>query len=359
MRPTLRILLFVLLGSFVGCQEMPTDAPESADEAVFARGGNKPPKDPPTGGTADPAIAFGYGDILMVMDEDGSHRTELIEGVGRGVSWSPNGRSIAYGPGGAGWSSTIVVADLALSNGIPVVVGSRDLNVPHPHSPSWSPLGDLIAYGGGCDPGEGDGTCPPDGFMNHIRAVPASGGTAFTIYETPDCVDPYDCRISSTPAWHPDGDQIAFVEARDGWTVHALRLVDVGGAPTQVSQALIDPGALSFICNPDWSPDGSRIAFWGRETEGGGANLFVYDVADDMWTNLGLTSNRGCEELSWSPDGTRWVVRQDGAIRIVDADPNSSSYGQVIPRKKSKLAFGNYPAWRPCETGSDGCGLAP
>jgi hypothetical protein len=351
--------MFLLLASFVGCQEMPTDTPESADEALFAKPGNKPPKDPPTAGIADPAIAFGSSDILVVMDEDGSHRTELIEGVGRGVSWSPDGRSIAYGPGGLGWSSTIVVADLALSNGIPVVVGSRDLDVPHPRSPSWSPLGDLIAYGGGCDPGEGDGTCPPDGFMNHIRAVPASGGAAFTIYETPGCVDPYDCLISSTPAWHPDGDQIAFVEARDGWTVHALRLVDVGGAPTQVSKTLIDPGELSFICDPDWSPDGSKIAFWGRETEGGGANLFVYDVADDMWTNLGLTSNRVCEELSWSPDGTRWVVRQDDGIRIVDADPNSSSYGQVIPRKKSKLAFGYSPAWRPCEAGSDGCGLAP
>ena len=116
---------------------------------------------------------------------------------------------------------------------------------------------------------------------------------------------------------------------------------------------------LAMICNPDWSPDGSRIAFWGRETVNGGANLFVYDIAADVWTNLGLTSNHGCEGLSWSPDGTRWVVNQDDGIRIVDADPNSSSYGQVIPRKNSKLAFGGYPAWRPCETGSDGCGLAP
>ena len=355
MRPTLRILMFVLLGSFVGCQEMPTDAPESADEALFARGGNKPP----TGGTADPAIAFGYGDILMVMDEDGSHRTELIEGVGRGVSWSPNGRSIAYGPGGLGWSSTIVVADLALSNGIPVVVGSTDLLVPHPGAPSWSPLGDLIAYAGGCDPGEPDGTCPADGFINHLRAVSAAGGPAFTIYQTPDCVGPYDCIISSTPTWSPDGGQIAFVEARDGWTVHALRVVDVGSAPTQVSQALIVPGTLEFICNPDWSPDGTRIAFWGRENGNNAPNLFVYYVGNNTRTKLDLTSNHGCEDVSWSPDGTRWIVSQDGGIRIVDAVPNSSSYGQVIPRKNSKLAFGGYPAWRPCETGLDGCGLAP
>lgn len=356
-----RILPFILLAFFVGCHDVPTDTRESDGAAVFARGGNKPPKDPPGGGgsAADPAIAFGASDILMVMNEDGSHSTELIDGVGRGVSWSPNGRSLAYGPGGLGWSSTIVVADLALSDGIPVVVGSTDLNVPHPHAPSWSPAGDLIAYAGGCDPGEGDGTCPPEGFMNHLRAVSPTGGPAFTIYETPGCVDPYDCRISGTPTWSPDGGQIAFVEASDGWNVHALRVVDVGSAPTTVSQALIEPGALEFICDPDWSPDGSRIAFWGRETGNSAPNLFVFRVGNESLTKLGLTSNHGCEDVSWSPDGMRWVVSQGGGIRIVDADPSSSSYGKVIPKSRSKLAWGYAPAWRPCEAGTAGCGLAP
>lgn len=353
-------LAFFLLAFFVGCDRVPTDARDTADAALFAKGGNKPPQDPPGDGGADPAIAFGASGTLHVMNADGSMTTALVDGVGHGFSWSPDGKSLAYGPGGLGSHETIVVAELTLSNGVPVVAGLTDLGLPHPGAPSWSPVGDLLAYAGGCDPGEPDGSCPPAGYTNHLRAVPSGGGTAFTIYQAPGCSDPWDCLISGVPTWSPDGSRIAFVEVRDGWTVHALRVVDVADAPTQVSQALIGPGALAYICSPDWSPDGSRIAFWGHETSSDAANLFVFDVAAGTSTNVGLTSPGGnfCEDLSWSPDGTRWVVRQSGAIRIVDADPSSPKYGQVIPRSKSKLAWGYSPDWRRCEAGT-GCGLAP
>jgi Tol biopolymer transport system component len=293
------------------------------------------------------------------MNEDGSQKTALIEGVSRDVSWSPDGRSIAYSLYDGGGFGTILIADLGLSNGSPVVVGTRDLQVPHTHSPSWSPLGDVIAYPGACDPGEPDGTCPPEGYTNHIRAVPAAGGLAYTIYETPNCSDPWDCLVPFV-AWSPDGSQIAFVEVTDQWTVTALRIVDVSLAPTSDSQVLIDPGTFAGICRPDWSPNGSRIAFWARETDGSGAALFDYDVGSAAPpAPLGLTSRYGCEDVTWSADGTRWAVSLDGAVRIVDADRSSSAYGQVIPRRKSKLASGYSPDWRPCEAGSANCGLSP
>ena len=354
MRPTSGIVPIVLLGLLVGCHDLPTEDASNSEEILFGRGGNKPPKDPPGGGSADPAIAFVDDGTLMVMNADGSEKTSLVDGVSRGVSWSPYGNRVAYSAG------TIAVAELSLSNGVPVVANVVDLNLPHPGAPAWSPLGDLIAYAGGCDPGEPDGTCPPEGYLNHLRAVPATGGAAFTMYEAPDCPNPWDCLISGGPTWKSDGSQIAFVEARgDGWNVHSLQVVDVAAAPTQVSQPLIGPGELAFICNPAWSPDDSTIAFWGRETSSGVASLFVFDVAAGASTNLGLTSRYGCEDLSWSPDGTRWVVSLDGAIRIVDADPGSPTYGQVIPRSKSKLAVGYGPDWRRCEAGTTGCGLAP
>ena len=359
MRPSYRAVLILLVGAFVSCDALPTEGLEEGGEAVFAKGGNKPPKDPPGGGgSADPAIAFLEGNTLTVMNEDGSQKTALIEGVSRDVSWSPDGRSIAYSLYDGGGFGTILIADLGLSSGSPVVSGTRDLQVPHTHSPSWSPLGDVIAFPGACDPGEPDGTCSPDGYLNHVRAVPAAGGPAYTIYETSNCSDPWDCLIRWV-TWSSDGTRIAFVEMTDQWTVAALRVVDVASAPTSDSQVLIGPGALAEICKPDWSPDGSRIAFWGHETANSGASLYDYDLATDTWTALDLTSRYNCEDLSWSPDGTRWVVDLNGAIKIVDADRGSSTYGQVVPNRKSKLSSGYSPDWRPCEAGSANCGLSP
>ena len=350
MKVTPRTLSIVLLAAAFGCHDVPTESTRNPDDALFGKGG-KPPKEALA---ADPAIAYVGGGTLYVMNDNGSANTALIDGVSRGVSWSPDATRIAFAPGGLGSANTIMIADLALANGVPIVSVTTDLSIPHPGAPAWSPLGDLIAYAGGCDPGEPDGTCPqPGGYLHHLRAVPAAGGDAFTIYEAPGC-DPWDCLISGTPAWSPDGSQLAFVEGRgEWWSVHALRVVDVASAPTQASQALIGPGELAFVCDPDWSPDGTRIAFWGHETGNAPTTLFVFELASGTWTNVGLEASAHCAGVSWSPDGTRWVVDTGDAIRLVDV-----ASGQVIPRAKSKLAWGYGPDWRPCEAG-EGCGLAP
>lgn len=360
MKAILRRLPIALLAVLFGCHEVPTENAGSSTEALFGKGGNKPPKDPPGGGgSADPAIAFVDDGTLHVMNADGSMKTALVDGVSRGVSWSPDATRIAYGPGGTGYHETIVVAELSLIDGIPTVTAQLDLELPHPSAPVWSPLGDLIAYGGSCDPGEPDGTCGDWGHGNHLRAVPAAGGEAFTMYEAPGCADPWACLIDGRPTWSPDGSRIAFVEARGPYlSTKSLRAVDVADTPTQVSQALIEPGEIATICNPDWSPDGSKIAFWGHETSASPTNLFVFDLATGARTNLGLEARRHCADVSWSPDGTKWVVDTGDAIRIVDADATSPQYGQVIPRSKSKLSWGYSPDWRPCEAGP-GCGLTP
>lgn len=91
---------------------------------------------------------------------------------------------------------------------------------------------------------------------------------------------------------------------------------------------------LDHGTQPDWSPDGSRIAFVSRRT--GNAELWLADA--DGSRQVLLTSTPGDEEdPSWSPDGRRIAVARDGWITIVRAD----GLGEY------RLARGREPDWSP------------
>src|SRR6185437_9963966 len=153
--------------------------------------------------------------------------------------------------------------------------------------------------------------------------------------------------LNSTPAWSPDGNQIAFSSSRSGdpeiWIADSngalarqithfrgpdssptfnprsgaqlAWISDRTGLPqlyimntdgTAVQQ-LTDGG---YVSSPSWSPDGQSIAFaWDRK-HGPGApgseDIYTIDIATKVWHQL--TSGAGqCDFPSWSPD-SRHIV---------------------------------------------------
>lgn len=120
------------------------------------------------------------------------------------------------------------------------------------------------------------------------------------------------------PAWAPDGRTLAVVGERDG--VPRLFAVDAdGGEPRELAPAVAGPQT-----DPDWSPDGSRIALTvgsGREAE-----IAVLDPATGEVSRL---TDDDVEDghPSWSPAGERivfvrraddraslWIARVDGGL---------------------------------------------
>ncbi len=90
------------------------------------------------------------------------------------------------------------------------------------------------------------------------------------------------------PQWSPDGTRIAFQSEEAIYVVPAL-----GGVPKR----LVEPASEGSIRTPSWSPDGKQIAY----TEG--RNIYIHPV--DGGEPRKIAEAYEPYSLSWSPDGSK------------------------------------------------------
>ncbi len=177
----------------------------------------------------------------------------------------------------------------------------------------------------------------PDGqqvafdLQGTLWVVPIGGGDARRL------TDEYgDIR---QPDWSPDGTRLAFQSYRDGtWRIWTIRADGTG--LTAVTSGPFDDR------EPHWSPDGRRIAF--SSDRSGNYDIWVLDVASGVVTPV--TTHTGDDFFpAWSPDGSEiafastrssspgvYATTLDGAERrIADARgsvgaPSWSRDGRVL-----------------------------
>lgn len=103
---------------------------------------------------------------------------------------------------------------------------------------------------------------------------------------------------ASQPAWHPDGDRLAFVRSVDG-KPQIFLLSMLGGEAVQITS--FEHGASS----PRWSPDGSRLVF--------GSSIAENDVREMYGNPTWQTEQPGRRtapgEVEPSPDGSIEQIR--------------------------------------------------
>lgn len=226
---------------------------------------------------------------IYVMRADGGAEQALTAGVGRAASpaWSPDGRQIVFTVTKNGISRIALLR----SDGS----GRRDLAPSHSdqRAPAWSPDGQLIAFlsraGAGyfelyvigedgrnlrqvptpvpsLQPDVTEFTWLPDGRLAYTnRSGLAQEGLTVT---TVSGAEHRYLGSGSSPAWSPDGRQLAFVVSHAGAPEIYVR--DAEGKAAR----LVDPSLTPV--RPAWSPDGRQIAF--LILGGGTVTLAVTDV---------------------------------------------------------------------------------
>lgn len=221
--------------------------------------------------------------------------------------------------------------------------------------PAWSPDGRLIAFAKG-------ERCCADGEVD-LFVMRADGTGLRRLTDAPG--------NEADPAWSPDGQRIAYTDAAD--------------APIDVMRA--DGSRKRNVPNtrgggdPSWSPDGRRIAFGDRvptEDPYDGDNNEVFTVETDGTGLTNVTDSPSQDrEPDWSPDGRRIAFSSDRAGELAyNCDPDRSScdtYAVYVANRdgsgparlsefvRTERVHGS-PAWSPTgtrlafDTGESCCG---
>lgn len=260
--------------------------------------------------------------VLYVIRSDGTHK-RLIPGV-RNVwfpSWSPDGKWIVYGstprPGGLCAQLYVIRAD-----------GSHLRRLTRDRAcyrdPAWSPDRQRIAFAkAGALGKDSIWTSKLDG--SGLRMLTDDG---------------------DNPAWSPDGRTIAFER---GVIARAIWLMDASGAnQRQLTMPVQRLSHSEQDFQPDWSPNGSRIAFM-RMHDDYRTKTYVSDVFTVRSDGAGLRvltrpHARGSMP-AWSPDGSRIV--------FLGGDPaRESATGLCVMKadgsgqKRLTKGESDWPDWR-------------
>lgn len=322
LRPSAFIAVLGLVALFaLGCEgaveEGPLSTPTPSPSPTLEPSPTTTPT--PVGVAAPPGaivVALSdFNDEIYTIAPDGSNVTTLTntpEYTEAVPIWSPDGRRLAY----IRWplfqfnQAEIMVIDA--DGGEPRRLASGTDIAPFQRL-SWSPDGAKIAFVDGgaglsyryaldCD------DQPP--LRLFLADVPTATSTQLLELRAPD-----GCPIiSNQPQWSPDGAKIALAS-------RGVYLVDV--ASQQLTQIVAPTNATAVA----WAPHGQRLALISSNPPAGESRIFRVGADGSGLTELARVDSVATHSLAWSPQGSliAFVAQAEGAsfrtdLFVINAD---------------------------------------
>lgn len=224
----------------------------------------------------------------VAIDGTGEINENAPRGLGDEAEWSPDGEWIVYSTVNSFWGS-VDTSDIFLMQSD----GSNrtrltDHRMGGNFNPAWSPDGTKIAYFSYDNDGNNDGIYILD-IECFLRGEKCSAPPRFLV-------------SGLTPDWSPDGSFIVYEPAFSGDGIFVTR------ADGEESPRELTPPTVKICHNPQWSPDGAKIATSCYLEQNDTFEIYVIDP-----TSLIAVALTEGSMPRWSPDGSKiaFVSRRD------------------------------------------------
>jgi Tol biopolymer transport system component len=139
-------------------------------------------------------------------------------------------------------------------------------------------------------------------------------------------------------SFSPDGSMVAFS------TDPGISVVEAKGGRPQLLAAS-DPSTSTWLGDPEWAPDGSRMLFTVDEEGEGQISMWSMNIGGTGRRELVDLGARGIS-VAWSPDGSQFLITSDDGLYAIAGDGSGRRFiTENLRRADGYPIF--HPTWSP------------